>query len=53
MSLIGPTNFHGSRDDASPDTNCEYTINKNNPDATTLIIEPKLLTIFHPANASG
>ena len=30
-----------------------YTIYKNNQADTTLIIDPKLLTKFHPAKASG
>jgi hypothetical protein len=38
---------------ASPAVNCWYTINKNNQAAITLTIDPKLLTRFHPVNASG
>jgi hypothetical protein len=34
----------GYLDVAFPSTSCTYTIYKNNPVATTLIIEPKLLT---------
>jgi len=38
---------------ASPSINCTYTIYKNSQAATTLIIDPKLLIKFQPANASG
>jgi cbb3-type cytochrome oxidase subunit 1 len=38
---------------ASPSINCIYTIYKNSQAATTLIIDPKLLIKFQPANASG
>jgi hypothetical protein len=38
---------------ALPSTNCKYTICKNNIEATTDIIEPKLLIKFQPAKASG
>ncbi|GAB3822964.1 hypothetical protein GCM10028820_34440 [Tessaracoccus terricola] len=37
----------------SPTVSCWNTINKNNQAATTLTIDPKLLTKFHPVNASG
>lgn len=38
---------------ALPSINCIYTMYKNNHVATILMIEPKLLTRFHPAKASG
>jgi hypothetical protein len=31
-----------------PMVNCLYTMSKKTYEATTLTIEPKLLTIFHP-----
>lgn len=43
----------GYLDVAAPSTSCTYTIYKNKNVATTLIIDPKLLTKFQPANASG
>jgi len=43
----------GFLDAALPCTNCVYNICKNNTIEVTDIIDPKLLIIFHPVNASA